>query len=166
MANVSELNEVKPTEKYKSTKMLSGLGGWTLGAWIGTAAATPFVLSGMKDAIKFDNRDTLTKAEAIKPLAKLSTFLILPLLGGIIGAVTGYKRGKKAEAQYDDVNKDLALSQQQVSHLTAAVSEKDQQLVRNEKRFTDVITSRQQIGGHAPAVHAGKHQAAEAEVSL
>ncbi len=166
MADVSEVNEVKPAEKYKSTKLLSGVGGFEIGGLIGTVASLPFGLSALKDVMKsHDASEGITRGDRTKFLVKLSTLLVLPLVGGIIGAVTGYRRGKKAEEQYNSVSKDLAISQAQVGHLTNTISEKDTQLAASEKRFTDVISSRQHHGGHAGAVHADAAQAAEMEMA-
>lgn len=161
-----DVNETKPVEKYKSTKLLSGLGGWSFGGWIGGAVALPFTWSGVKDVSKLYNRfaagETVTKAQIRAPLAKLSTLLVLPLVGAVIGAVSGYKRGKKAEAQYNDVTKDLALAQQQVGQLTEVVALEREQ----NKKFTDVIASRRQHGSQHAAVNADKQHAAEAEMAL
>lgn len=154
------MESLKPTHtsKYQGPgKVLSGIGGWQAGSWIGGLIALPFSIKAVKNLSTALETAERNEARALLKgaLPQIGLSALLPLAGAAIGMFMGVKKAQKGENQFYNTQQQLALTEQKAAYLEQALA------FEQQKRFSDNVQPRQHHGSHADAVLADKEYTAE-----
>lgn len=161
--------ETAPQEKYKGTGKFTAFMGGASKTGIVTGGASIAYLATQRNALSTaidaaqdamsslpENASRMDALKTFRPIAKYigilaAAFIALPIIGGWI---SGHKAGK-GKKQFEENQKELVGTRQQVAQLSEAVAVEREQT----KRYTDIIASREGKGSHAGAVQHDKQHA-------